>query len=397
MNSEPTDTTRVPFSASVLLGVAQILIWGGSFFLLSVLADPIHRDTGWSQTWIYGSLTLGVLVSGLLSPLANSYIARRHGRKVLIASGWVVALGMCVAGAAPNIPVFLLGWAIIGVGMAGGLYDPLFATLGILYGQRARPVINSITLIAGFATTVVWPVLAWMVEPLGWRATCWIYAAVLAATIAPLYLKGLPKDQPIARVPRQPGAAKARVDMGVPLSTYLLLSWVFSIAAILMTAVSVQIIVLLQGAGQSLSSAIALAALIGPSMVVMRLITFSIKNLQPMWMGLMSAGFVALGLLLISVSPLAAAVGIICYGIGNGLRALVRGTLPLAMLPTAALAPVMGKLARSSLICQALTPLACGFLITHAGAIGTLWILTALALVNVALTIWLKRRVALAA
>jgi len=390
----------IPFSASVLLGIAQILIWGGSFFLLSVLAEPIHRDTGWSMTWIYGGLTAGVLVSGLLSPQANVYIARGHGRRVLILSGWIVAAGLCVVGAAPGIPAFIAGWCLIGVGMAGGLYDPLFTTLGIRHGQRARPVINAITLIAGFATTVVWPALAWMTGPLGWRATCWAYAAVLALCIAPLYLKALPPDAPAAAAlpARKPaGRGRRALPPGISAGDYWLLSFVFSIAALLMTAVSVQIIVLLQGAGHTLASAIALSALIGPSMVLMRVITFSIKSLHPIWMALVSAAFVAIGLLLVSLDPRAAAAGIVCYGIGNGLRALVRGTLPIALVPQSALAPVMGRLARSSLLCQALTPLACGFLVTHAGAAGTLWILTALAAVNFGLTAWLHRRVKAAA
>ncbi|ARP94209.1 MFS transporter [Bordetella genomosp. 13] len=403
LTTETPPAARVPFSASVLMGIAQILMWGGSFFLLSVLADPIHRDTGWSMAWIYGALTLGVLVSGLLSPRANVYIARGQGRQVLVASSWITAVGLCVVGAAPNLWVFFAGWCLIGAGMAGGLYDPLFATLGVMYGQRARPAINAVTLIAGFTTTVIWPVLAWMVEPLGWRGTCWAYAAALAVCVAPLYVRALPKndgapagpDDP-ARQPARPASTQDAGDtaaMPVSKGAYLLLSWVFSIAAILMTAVSVQIIVLLQGAGHSQASAIALGALIGPSMVLMRIVTFSIKALHPIWMALISAAFVAVGFFVILVSPQFAAVGIVCYGIGNGLRALVRGTLPLALLPPASLAPVMGRLARSSLLCQALTPLACGVLITHVGTMGTMVCLTLLALVNLALTVWLYRLV----
>lgn len=385
----------LPFSDSMLLGIAQILIWGGSFFLLTVLAEPIHRDTGWSMTWIYGALTAGVLISALLSPRANIYIARGLGRKVLIGSSGIVALGLCVIGIAPNIPVFVAGWCVIGVGMAGGLYDPLFTTLGIRYGQQARPAINAITLIAGFTTTIIWPALAWIVEPLGWRTTCGIYAGVLAITMAPLYLKALPKD--IALAP-QAAPATAAPSTAIPSaqiarSTYWLLSCVFSIAAVIMTGISVQIIVLLQGIGHSAASAIALSALIGPAMVAMRVVTFSIKRLHPIWMGLISAGFVAIGLVLILISPTLAAIGMVCYGIGNGLRALVRGTLPIALLPPHLLAPVMGKLTRSSWICQAFTPLICGTLITHIGALGTLLALTALAVINLGLTLWLKRSV----
>ena len=51
---------------------------------------------------------------------------------------------------------------MFGVGMAMGLYDPAFATLTGLYGRAARGPITGITLIAGFASTVGWPLSAFL-------------------------------------------------------------------------------------------------------------------------------------------------------------------------------------------------------------------------------------------
>lgn len=72
-------------------------------------------------------------------------------------------------GLAPNLPVFLAGWLVIGLGMGCGLYDPAFATLGRLYGAEARPAITTLTLWGGFASTVCWPLSALLVEQVGWR------------------------------------------------------------------------------------------------------------------------------------------------------------------------------------------------------------------------------------
>jgi len=403
MTPAPSLAEPPRFLASALMGLAQVVIWGGSFFLLTVLADPIHRDTGWSLTWIYGALTVGVMISGLLSPRASAYIARGQGRHLLVVSGWIVSAGLLMLAAAPNFAVFVIGWAVIGVGMAGGLYDPLFATLGTQYGQRARPAIQSVTLIGGFATTLTWPVLAWMNDAIGWRYTCVAYAIFLALTIGPMYGKALPADvadkadlAEKARAGSTAVPAKASAASGlssVDPKLFALLSLVFSIAAILMTAVSVQIVVLLQGTGHSTASAIALSALIGPSMVAVRGLSLALKNLHAIWLTLFSTVFVALGLLAVSSVPAAAALGLVFYGIGNGLRALVRGTLPLALVPASAYAEVMGRLARSSLFCQALTPLACGFVLTQWGAGATLWLLAVLAVANVMLCLALRRMV----
>jgi len=53
--------------------------------------------------------------------------------------------------------------------MAFGLYDVAFSTLAVLFGRGARGPITGITLIAGFASTIGWPLTAWIEDAWGWR------------------------------------------------------------------------------------------------------------------------------------------------------------------------------------------------------------------------------------
>ncbi|CAO4136929.1 hypothetical protein OFEAOIEE_LOCUS4692 [Methylorubrum extorquens] len=115
------------------LGVVQILAWGSSFYLLGVLAAPIADDTGWPLAWVFGGLTLGLLVAGLVSPTVGRIIGERGGRAILAASALLLAAGLVVLGLAPSLWVFLGGWLLLGLGMGCGLYDPAFATLSRLY------------------------------------------------------------------------------------------------------------------------------------------------------------------------------------------------------------------------------------------------------------------------
>jgi hypothetical protein len=105
---------------------------------MAVLAAPVVKDTGWSQQWVYRSLLLGILISGLLAPKVGREVARTGGRMILASGGLVIALGLVLLALAPNLPCFVLAWVVIGVGMALGLYDPLFAT----YGENARSAIT---------------------------------------------------------------------------------------------------------------------------------------------------------------------------------------------------------------------------------------------------------------
>jgi MFS family permease len=131
-----TDTTgqldhRVVISA---LGVGQILAWGTSFYFPAVFATAIVADTGWSLSWVVSGTSLGLLVAGLISPQVGRIIDRRGGRPVLLASSLFYAAGLAAAGVAPSLPLYLMAWVLIGIGMGTGLYDAVFATLGRLYG-----------------------------------------------------------------------------------------------------------------------------------------------------------------------------------------------------------------------------------------------------------------------
>jgi MFS family permease len=143
-----SSTYRPPSFLLVIpvLGVTQILAWGSSYYLLAVLAQPIAGDTGWSLAWIVGGLSLGLLVAGIVSPRVGDNIQRLGGRMVLATSAVFLALGLIGLALSPNLPIYILSWLLLGVGMGAGLYDAAFATLGRLYGQRARTAIATLTL-----------------------------------------------------------------------------------------------------------------------------------------------------------------------------------------------------------------------------------------------------------
>ena len=374
----------------VLLGMLQILVWGGSFFLMAVMADPISRDTGWPSQWVYGALSLSLMVSALVAPWSSRLIARYGGRPQMAASGAVVALGLLIMGASHALAWFMMAWAVIGIGMAMGLYEALFATLGGLYGEGAGKAITGITLIAGFASTLSWPAVALGIEHIGWRATCVCYALLLLVVVAPLYWRVLPEGGRVELPARSQAQAST---MGVQRSLYLMLTSMFAIGAIIMTAIAVQLVAVLQGLGHSLPMAIGLAAMLGPSQVASRVLQILAGKRHPIWTALAWVSLVLAGLLMVAFVPAATAVGLLIFGCGNGLRAIVRGLLPLALMPPDQYVLLMGRMSRPALIGQAVTPVVGGFLFEHYGAIGVLLALILLALANVLLVVMVMRRV----
>ncbi|MFE1598973.1 MFS transporter [Methylobacterium sp. ID0610] len=394
----PSGGSGIPtIGGNAALGFTQIVLWGGSFFLTAVVAGPIVRSTGWPQGVVVGALSLAILVSGLLSPWIGRMIRRHGGRSVLVAGSLVIAAGQVLMALSPSLPVFLLAWVVIGIGMAGALYDPLFAAIGQAYGTAARGAMTQIAIASGFAITLCWPATSVLVDQVGWRGTCLVYAALSAGIVAPLYAWALPRHDRSAGAaivpPPAAGAGAARPAERARLPGEPLLAATFTTAAILMTAVSVQLLLLLQAQGVPAATAVALSALIGPSQVGARILELAFgRNAHPIWALLVSSGSVAAGLLLLALAPGVAWLAIVLYGAGNGMRTVVRGTLPLALYGRHDYATVMGRLARLPLLGQAVTPLACGSITEWLGLDAVLGLMLGIAVLNVLLSLAVARR-----
>jgi predicted MFS family arabinose efflux permease len=368
------------------LGISQILCWGTSFYFPAVFAEPIVSDTGWSLGYVVGGTSLGLLVAGLISPQVGKLIDRHGGRPVLLASSLFYAAGLVIVGFAPTLPAYLFGWALIGIGMGTGLYDAVFAALGRMYGSEARGPITNLTLFGGFASTICWPLSAFMIEHAGWRIACLIYAGLH------LFLS-LPLEMSVVR-PAPAKTAQATTDEFVeqpkPLAheatIFALLALMLSISAGIGSIVIVHFMIFLQARGVDFAMAVSLGTLFGPSQVGARVVERLFGNrYHPIWTMIGSCALMAVGLLMLFGDFPALVLIIVLYGGGYGVSWIGRGTLPLALFGPVRFPRLMGKLAFPSLIVQALAPSAGALLIEATGVDATIGMLTVFALVNVAL------------
>ena len=117
------------------------------------------------------------------------------------------------------------------------------------------------------------------------------------------------------------------------------------------------------------------------------------RQYHPIWTMLASVSLMALGLVLLVAGPNAAAVALVLYGAGNGIGSIAKGTVPLALFGPFHYAALMGRIARPSLIAQALAPALGAALIGAAGAGPLLPILAVLGMINVGFALSLRARV----
>ena len=372
------------------LGIVQILAWGTSFYIPAVFAEPIVKDTGWSLGWVVGGTSVGLLVAGLISPQVGRIIDIHGGRPVLFASSIFYAAGLAGIGLAPALPFYLLAWVLLGIGMGSGLYDAVFAALGRMYGSHARGPITNLTLFGGFASTVCWPLSAFMIEHASWRNACFIYAALHLVVALPLQMaviRRAPKAAVASAAPADDTAqstAPARIANETLI--FALLALVLSIAAGIGSIVVVHLLIFLQARGVDFAVAVSLGTLFGPAQVGARVVERLFGNrYHPIWTMIGSCALMAAGLLLLAGRFPILLLVIVLYGAGYGISWIGRGTLPLALFGPIRFPRLMGKLAFPSLIVQALAPSAGALLIEASGADATIGVLTALALINVLL------------
>ena len=195
------------------------------------------------------------------------------GAHLLAASNLVIAAGLVILAAAHGIAGLVIAWAVLGIGIGMGLYDPAFAALTWLYGREARSAITGITLIAGFASTIGWPLSALFLHEFGWRAACLIWAGLNILLAAPVNWLAIPRQarqrrcrgpQPNCRRPQPPRGAMP------------ILAFFFAATWFVQGAMAAHLPGLLQGGGCVVDAAIAAAALVGPAQVGARLVEFGL-------------------------------------------------------------------------------------------------------------------------
>ncbi|MBY0468811.1 MAG: MFS transporter [Burkholderiaceae bacterium] len=351
------------------LGSAQTLAWASSYYLPAMLAAPMARDLGVSTPTVFAAFSVALIVSALLGPKAGAAIDRLGGRPVLIGTSLVFAAGLAGLGLAQGPVGLFAAWVVLGIGMGSGLYEAAFAALVRLYGNDSRTTITGITLIAGFASTVGWPLSTFLEVHIGWRGACFVWAALHLLVGLPLNAL-LPRAAPL-EPPAQKTAPAANVEaQPAPLRATLALSFVFAATWFISTAMAAHLPRLLQAAGVSLAGAVFVGALIGPSQVGARLLEFGfLRKIHPLLSARLAAAMHPLGVVLFALfgAPAAVVFGVL-HGAGNGILTIAKGTLPLVIFGPTGYGHRQGLLMVPARVTQALAPWLFGMALDSWGA-----------------------------
>lgn len=351
--------------AVLALGISQIVGYGSLYYAFPILVPHVAETFGTTDTALYAVFSAGLLLGGLLAPLAGR-LFDRHGAPRPMAAGSAAA-GLILAGmaAAPSLAVYAAGVIAIEVVAVAVLYDAAFAALAQIEGAGARRAITRLTLIAGFASTIFWPLTGWLAEAAGWRATLLAYGLLHLTVLVPLHLwlarlSPAPPIRPSADPGPLPPAPAELPGPLVPAAAFAVATS-FALSAALISAFGVHMVPILASAGLGASAPLA-AMLMGPAQVAIRLVDALFwRALHPLTVAVVSALALPAGaLILLSGAPatLAAPAFAAVFGIGQGLSSIVRGSVPFVLFGPAGYGERLGRLARVRTIVSAGAPLA---------------------------------------
>lgn len=374
-----TPPRHLPLVAA--LGATQIIGYGSVYYAYPILAPAVAAEFAVGEPLLFGILSAGLLLGGLAAPALGGLVDRIGAARVMTAGSLSMAGLLTLLAFAPNIYVFCGLILLIELISFAVLYDAAFALLAQKRPLDTRKAITRLTLIAGFASTIFWPLSAFLLDAFGWRATQLIFAAGhLICAALHFGLMALPVAEPVP-LDRDATAAPVVVEMtkAVALRAFQLLALGFALTGMAISAMTVHLVAILRSL--DIGEAAYLAAMVlGPAQVAVRLMDATVwRDRHPLAIALLSAAAIATAILLLlpgappALAPLLALTFAAILGAGAGLSSIVRGAVPVALFGASGLGLRLGRLAAIRNLLGAAAP----FLFASAAAYSMAWALAA--------------------
>jgi MFS family permease len=381
MNRPPATARMTPIVLA--LALTQIIGYGTLYYSFGILAPHMATSFGLTEEWLFAALSASLLVCGLVSPFAGRLADRFGAARMMTAGSLVAALALAFCAAAPEAISFSAGLLVGEIATCFIFYAMAFTVLVQAGGSSAQRSITHLTLIAGFASTMFWPLIGYLQHQLDWRQIYWGFAALNLLVCVPVHAllaRHVRRAGPTMQQALPEAAAPAMVRPEEAKRVFILLVLSFALLSFVMSAILVHMVPMLGDLGLG-GAGVWATALFGPAQVASRLLNLQFgRGLSQPMLGAISAAAMPAGLLVLALTaplPAGAAVFAMLFGIGTGLSSIVSGTLPLVLFGAEGYGRRQGSLGSARLAVSALAPFAFSVLATMVGARPALWLFIA--------------------
>lgn len=334
------------------LGITTTIGYGTLYYSFTIMSGQFENEFGWSKSFLFGVFSLGILFGGFLAPSVGKLLDH-HGARVIMTTGsFLCFLGLYSISFVQNEWQYIFSILFLEMVSTLVLYESAFVAFSQLAGDKARTPIAQITLIAGFASTIFWPLISYLLTIMSWRdvyITLGLFHIFLAMPIHFFVLKpNLLVDNKSEEKTLNTVKNTLNLQGKNQNKTQLFLVFIFSFIAIPITVMQTHFIGLLSQFGFQMTTAVILGTIIGPAQVVARIVEiFFAKKITPLESGLYSILVLSIGLISLLFSGYSysfALVFVILYGAGQGLSSIIRGSIPLYLFGKDGYGKITGKI-----------------------------------------------------
>ncbi len=354
------------------LGIAQICSYGTIYYAFPLIVLAMQQELGWSKSDVYGALTVGLLLAAALAYPVGVAIDRGFGRHVLCFCSIIAALLFIAWSTVSSLFVFYVIAAAMGSLQAAILYESAFAVLARRVGpQHSRAGITTITLWAGFASTVFIPLEQFLMDAWGWRESLWVLAAVNLACAAGYWHWVKPERDAVHASHSETKAEniardKSIVHAALRNSVFWLLLISLTVYSMIFSIFTYHMYPMLLDKQIPTGEVVFALSIIGPAQVLGRIIIsrfatrVSMRTLGSIMLSLFPFIFAAfipdsLGFMLVAIVFAA-------YGLANGVFTIVRAQVVPEMLSKHAYGALNGLITIPTIVARAVGPVVAAWL-----------------------------------
>jgi MFS family permease len=382
----PGDRTRARRLVAAL-AITQTVGYGTLYYAFAVFLGPLATDLHTSTTAVTGTFTASVLTSAALAVPVGRRLDRRGGRALMTVGSLAGALLLLAWSQVDSLWQLYAVQIGIGAASAASLYEAAFAVVIAWHTpDRRSGALLTITVVAGFASTIFLPLTGWLVEHHGWRTALLILAAVHGLLTVPLHALV------IRKAPRVPGRIVSAADHGgVPTGLRTVFAdrvfWLLAISFTADTAaigiMTVHLVAALTSWGHTATFAATTAGLFGILSVTGRLMTTGLQRRYRI--AAVVATIFAVQAVAAAALPFtgrnapAAVVGVVGFGLGFGVSTIAKPVLLADRYDTRRYATIAGTLVVPMTIAKAAAPLGAAALHAHSGGYTSVFLCTAAA------------------
>jgi MFS family permease len=379
---------RLPLPAVLGLGLTQVVGYGTLYYSFGILAPDMARGFGLSVEWMFGALSAALLVGGFVSPWVGRGIDAYGAGRIMAGGSLVAALAMAACAMSPNRALFAAALVFVEVAANFVQYGAAFALLVQINPHVAQKSITYLTLIAGFASTIFWPITTALHQHLGWREVYLVFAGLNLAVCLPIHGWLASTSGKALRAGGKSAAPKVIGSLSEAQRRpgFILMIVGFSLLSVVSSAVLVHMVPLMSSLGLGTLAAL-VGAMFGPAQVASRVVNMVFgRGLSPLRLAALSAALISVSLVILELTAPHTGGAIafaVLFGFGNGIFSIAAGTMPLALFGSDGYGRLQGKVMSARLIVAAIAPFAFALSLGSIGAKPSLGAVAALGAVAV--------------